>query len=161
LTELGFGSFEDYYYFLKYGDGKAKDEIIHLFNVVTTNETSFFRDPQQLDAFKIIVQKNYFQNGIAETPMRIWCAACSTGEEPYSFAIMLLEMREKLKKNIPFTIFGTDISTKALESAEKASYHAYSMRTVAEHVRHIEINYNKVCFKVSELLHSIQSIFRL
>ncbi|OPX98292.1 MAG: chemotaxis methyltransferase CheR [Syntrophorhabdus sp. PtaB.Bin006] len=47
LSELGCGSFEDYYYFLKYGGDKVKDEIINLFNAVTTNETSFFRNPPQ------------------------------------------------------------------------------------------------------------------
>ncbi len=135
LTELGFSTFEDYYYFLKYGGDKAKDEIINLFNVVTTNETSFFRNPPQLDAFKVIVQKNYLQNGIPSTPIRIWCAACSTGEEPYTLVIMLLEMIEILKRNIPFAIFGTDISTKALESAKKAHYNTYSVRNMDESLK--------------------------
>lgn len=135
LTELGFSTFEDYYYFLKYGGDKAKDEIINLFNVVTTNETSFFRNPPQLDAFKVIVQKNYLQNGIPSTPIRIWCAACSTGEEPYTLVIMLLEMIEILKRNIPFAIFGSDISTKALESAKKAHYNTYSVRNMDESLK--------------------------
>jgi chemotaxis protein methyltransferase CheR len=135
LSELGFSTFEDYYYFLKYGGNKVKDEIINLFNAVTTNETSFFRNPPQLDAFKVIVQKNYLQNGVPAMPMRIWCAACSTGEEPYTLVIMLLEMMEKLKKNIPFGIIGTDISTKALESAKKAHYNTYSIRNMDESIK--------------------------
>ena len=59
LDELGLSSFEDYYYCLKYGSDKAKNEITNLFDVVTTNETSFFRNPPQLEAFKILIQKNY------------------------------------------------------------------------------------------------------
>ncbi|OPY66131.1 MAG: Chemotaxis protein methyltransferase Cher2 [Syntrophorhabdus sp. PtaU1.Bin050] len=132
LSELGFGSFEDYYYFLKYGGNKVKDEIINLFNVVTTNETSFFRNPPQLDAFNVIIQKNYLQNGLSETPLRIWSAACSTGEEPYTLVMLLLEIMEKYKKNIPFMVYGTDISTKALESARAANYTNYSVRNMDE-----------------------------
>jgi chemotaxis protein methyltransferase CheR len=135
LTELGFSTFEDYYYFLKYGGEKVKTEIANLFNVVTTNETSFFRNPPQLDAFKVIVQKNYLQNGLPGAPLRIWCAACSTGEEPYTLVIMLLEMMEKLRKNISFNIFGTDISTKAMDSAKRAHYNAYSVRNMDESLR--------------------------
>lgn len=59
LNELGLGSFEDYYYHLKYGADRAKNELANLYDVVTTNETSFFRNPPQLDAFKIILQKSY------------------------------------------------------------------------------------------------------
>src|SRR5690606_3028719 len=54
------------------------------------------------------------------------------GEEPYTLAIMLVEMMEKLSKNISFNIFGTDISTKALESAKKAQYNTYSVRNMDE-----------------------------
>jgi chemotaxis protein methyltransferase CheR len=132
LSELGFGSFEDYYYFLKYGGDKVKEEIINLFNVVTTNETSFFRNPPQLDAFNVIIQKNYLQNGLADMPLRIWSAACSTGEEPYTLVILMLELIEKYKKNIPFMVYGTDISTKALESARAANYTTYSVRNMDE-----------------------------
>ncbi|HNQ45452.1 MAG TPA: protein-glutamate O-methyltransferase CheR [Syntrophorhabdus sp.] len=135
LTELGFSNFEDYYYFLKYGGDKVRSEIINLFNAVTTNETSFFRNPPQLDAFKVIVHKCYLQNGIPSMPIRIWCAACSTGEEPYTLVMILLEMMENLKKNIPFSVFGTDISTKALESAKKAHYNMYSIRNMGESIR--------------------------
>jgi chemotaxis protein methyltransferase CheR len=135
VNELGFGSFEDYYYFLKYDGDKVKAEIVNLFNVVTTNETSFYRNGPQLDAFKVIIQKNYLNNGIPDASIRIWSAACSTGEEPYTLAIIMLELMEQLNKEIPFVIFATDISMRALESARKGEYNTYSVRNMAESIK--------------------------
>lgn len=133
LDELGLSSFEDYYYCLKYGSDKAKNEIANLFDVVTTNETSFFRNPPQLDAFKILIQKNYL-NGSSSiaAPIRIWSAACSTGEEAYTLAIIMEELMQTTKQNIPYTIYATDISQKVLESAKRAVFSQYSIRNTDE-----------------------------
>lgn len=130
LNELGFASYEDYYYFLKYGGDKVNIEIGNLYDVITTNETSFFRNPPQLNAFKLILQKNYMNGKTLGSPLRIWSAACSTGEEPYTLAIILMELMESTKKNIPFTIYATDISKKAIESAKKAVFGNYSVRSM-------------------------------
>ncbi|MCX8111064.1 MAG: protein-glutamate O-methyltransferase CheR [Syntrophorhabdaceae bacterium] len=137
LNELGFMSYDDYYFFLKYGNEDSKKELVHLLDVVTTNETSFFRNPPQLDAFKIIFQKNYMNNNDIKSlayPIKIWSAACSTGEEPYTLAIMILEMIESTKKDIPFMIFATDISHRVLESAKKGVYGPYSVRNMDERI---------------------------
>ena len=133
LGELGLSSFEDYYYCLKYGSDKAKNEITNLFDVVTTNETSFFRNPPQLDAFKILIQKNYL-NGTwsIAAPIRIWSAACSTGEEAYTLAIIMEELMQTTKQNIPYMIYATDISQKVLESAKRAVFSQYSIRNTDE-----------------------------
>ncbi|HBL24007.1 MAG TPA: chemotaxis protein [Deltaproteobacteria bacterium] len=135
LNELGLGSFEDYYYHLKYGADRARGELANLFDVVTTNETSFFRNPPQLDAFKIILQKTYVNGSAPASPIRIWSAACSTGEEAYTLAIMLMEMMELRRINIPFSILATDISTKVLESARKAVFSQYSVRNTDEAIK--------------------------
>jgi len=135
LNEHGFGTYEDYYYFLKYGGEKVKNEILNLFDAVTTNETSFFRNPPQLDAFKIVAQKHLIDGRQAGVPIRIWCAACSTGEEPYTLVIILLEMMEKARINIPFIVYGTDISQKVIESAKKAVFGTYSVRNMDENIR--------------------------
>lgn len=133
LNELGLSSFEDYYYHLKYGAEKARTELTHLYDVVTTNETSFFRNPPQLDAFKVIMQKTYL-NGNKGTiaPIRIWSAACSTGEEPYTLAIMIMEMMAAHRVNIPFSIIATDISSKVIDSARRAVFSQYSVRNTDE-----------------------------
>ena len=137
LNELGFMSYDDYYFFLKYGNEDSKKELVHLLDVVTTNETSFFRNPPQLDAFKIILQKNYMDNhnnNPIVSPIKIWSAACSTGEEPYTLAIMILEMIELTRKNLPFIIYATDISHRVLESAKKGVYGPYSVRNMDERI---------------------------
>jgi len=132
LQDLGLSSYEDYYYSLKFGSEKTKNEIANLFDVVTTNETSFFRNPPQLDVFRAMVKKDYCNGNMLSSPIRIWSAACSTGEEPYTLAIIILELVESLKKNIPFTIYGTDISSKVIESAKKAVFSQYSVRNTDE-----------------------------
>jgi chemotaxis protein methyltransferase CheR len=128
LNELGFSTFEDYYYYLKYGGAKTHQEMSSLFDLVTTNETSFFRNPPQLDAFKIMVQKNYLNGCRQDGPLRIWSAGCSTGEEPYTLAIIMLEMSAQVGRPLPFIIYGTDISPKVLESAKRAVFNTYSVR---------------------------------
>jgi chemotaxis protein methyltransferase CheR len=128
LDELGLSSFEEYHYYLKYGGQKTAQELISLFDLVTTNETSFFRNPPQLDAFKTIVQKAYANGNWPEGGLKIWSAGCSTGEEPYTLAILMLELNSQVGRPRPFTIFGTDISTKALESARRAAFNQYSVR---------------------------------
>ena len=128
LNELGFSSFEEYYYHLKYGGSKTEQEVTYLYDLVTTNETSFFRNPPQLDAFKIIVQKNYLNGKMPQGGLKIWSAGCSTGEEPYTLAILMLEMLGQPNISMPFTIYGTDISSKALESARRAVFNNYAIR---------------------------------
>ena len=81
-----------------------------------------------MDAFKIIVQKNYLNGTRPDGALKIWSAGCSTGEEPYTLAIMMLELLAHSNVSMPFTIYGTDISTKALESAKKAVFNNYSVR---------------------------------
>ena len=136
LSELGLSSFEDYYYCLKYGSDKVKNETANLFDVVTTNETSFFRNPPQLDAFKIVMQKNYFNGtGSITAPLKIWSSACSTGEEPYTIAFMMEELMQATKQNISYIIYATDISQKVLESAKRAVFSQYSMRNTDESLK--------------------------
>ncbi len=135
LKALGMNTFESYHQFLRFGGDKARIEIPNLFDVITTNETSFFRNPQQLEAFKVIVRQT-IQRGRTtranHAPIKIWSAACSTGEEPYSLSIVMYELLEHLKVDMPFTIYATDISVKTLELAEKAVYTRYSLRNTDE-----------------------------
>jgi chemotaxis protein methyltransferase CheR len=130
IGELGFSSFEEYYLYLKYGSPKTEQEIACLFDLVTTNETSFFRNPPQLEAFKIIVQKNYLNGSRPDVGLKIWSAGCSTGEEPYTLSIIMIELGVQWGNPLPFTIYGTDISSRALESAKKAAFNNYSVRNI-------------------------------
>lgn len=127
LHEKNLKTFEDYLSLIKFASNG--NELGRLFDAVTTNETYFFREPDQLRAFvdnifpKMISQKSPSQ------PVRIWSAACSSGEEPYTLAIMLSEKGYNQKQ---FEIFGSDISDAVLESAKKGIYNSYSVRNVPE-----------------------------
>lgn len=149
LQELNLSSLEDYYYYLRYGDG-AKEELYNLFDVVTTNETSFFRNPPQLEMFKEILQSQHLNGERRAEPLRVWCAGCSTGEEPYTVAIIMLELMETQRETRPFTVYATDISKRALRSAERGSFNSYAMRHVDGRIREKYFNRVKNNFAINE-----------
>lgn len=131
LEEKNLKTFEDYYYYLTY-DPQREIEIRNLLSCVVTNETSFFRDPAQLESFskgvvpKVLERKSR-DGGRA---LRLWSAACSTGEEPYTLAMML--MNENVNAKAAVEVIGSDISDNALRSAERAVYDRYSVRNTPE-----------------------------
>ncbi len=118
------------YLFFKDKDGK---ELQKLLNLLTTNETYFFREVNQLEIFvnhclPEVMNKN---NDKLNKKIRIWSAGCSSGEEPYTIAIMLLE-KFKGNVNLDFEIIATDIDTEILKKAEKALYNERSVRNVSD-----------------------------
>jgi chemotaxis protein methyltransferase CheR len=84
--------------------------------------------------------------------LRVWSAGCSTGEEPYTIAIAILEEKEALSDTRPFKIVGTDISRKALNSAESAIFNSYALRHVDEAIRKKYFTRNKTSFAVNDLV---------
>ena len=121
IQDKKLSSYEDYLYVLLYGN--ATDELPALFDAITTNETYFFREPQQLDVFVDHLVPSLLKK---QKDISVWSAACSTGEEPYTLAILLSDKGYNIKKEI----IGSDISDRALESAKKAVYNSYSMRNI-------------------------------
>ncbi|MBA4395475.1 MAG: chemotaxis protein CheR, partial [Desulfobacca sp.] len=124
LRHLGLESFSQYCDYLFSSQG-AEDEIVHMVNVVTTNKTDFFREPNH---FEFMVQSAlpslvaHQGSGVGKTFM-VWSAGCSTGEEPYTLAMVLAEFGEKLPGlGFGFTVVATDISTDVLEKARRGSY---------------------------------------
>jgi chemotaxis protein methyltransferase CheR len=117
MRKLGFTAFRDYYRHVQ--DDLTGDALVELIDVLTTNHTSFFREQAHFDFLVQRVFKEYGGRG----PMRIWSAACSTGEEPYTIA---LTAREHLGAQSPCLphILATDISTRVLETARKGIYNA-------------------------------------
>jgi chemotaxis protein methyltransferase CheR len=134
LDDRGLKTFEDYCYYITY-DRDRETEIKCLLNSIVTNETSFFRDIAQLESFAkgVIpaVMDDKKINGSAKS-LRVWSAACSTGEEPYTVAMLLLEEGLHLKGwNIE--IIGSDISDSVLKCAMSARYDRYALRNTPEH----------------------------
>lgn len=129
--ELNFESFQKYYYFLQY-DPRAEGEFDEIFDAVTTKETYFFREASQLTAFvEEIVPDILSRKGVKK--IRVWSAGCSTGEEPYSIAIMLQEA--KLFDRVGFDIFASDISQQVLVRARKGQYRDASFRVTDPDLR--------------------------
>lgn len=150
----------------KYGDylnyiraPRNKDELLLLFDAVTTNETSFYRNPPQIDAFaKHILPK--VVEGIKERgqrTLRIWSAACSSGEEPYTLAMILEENKELLRGLTP-RIYATDISHEILEKAKGGLYQAYTMRNLPDSFKTKYFTQDGNQFKVTTNLQRLVSL---
>jgi chemotaxis protein methyltransferase CheR len=130
LKQLNLKSFGEYYYYLQYDAGR-KQELNKLFEVVTTNETSFFRNPPQLKVFQDHVLKEVVeaQRKAGDRRVRIWSAGCSTGEEPYTVAMQAMEV---LGSELPVwdvKITANDLSEAVLASARRGVYNEYALRT--------------------------------
>jgi chemotaxis protein methyltransferase CheR len=135
LMHLRMGSFREYYHFLKYNSGRDQ-ELSDIMDILTTNETYFFREAFQLKAFteEIIPAIKAAKEKKGERQLRIWSAGCSTGEEPYTIAMLLLNMN--CFNDWRLEIIGTDISHRVLQHARKAVYGRSSFRaTEDQHVR--------------------------
>jgi len=128
LTELELDDFGQYIDFLSIGPYQT-DEFQEMFNRITINETSFFRNEPQLDVFEKQVLPKLLEARKNQKRLRLWSAACSTGEEPYTLAMMIHRSLGVRLADWKIEIFGTDISERALEAAQEGRYTEYSMRT--------------------------------
>lgn len=97
-------------------------ELHALYEDILINVTEFFRDPEVFDALKQIVFPKILAARAAGGPIRIWVPGCSSGEEVYSIAMVLLEHLGERSNEIPIQIFGTDISDIALDKARSGTY---------------------------------------
>ena len=122
LKMLGMNSFEDYSEHVFSHEGSA-GELVHLIDVVTTNKTDFFREPAHFDfmvksALPTILQA---RGEVSRDPIRIWSAGCSTGEEPYTMAMVLSEFAGG-RPDFRAAIIASDICTQVLQTAKTAIY---------------------------------------
>lgn len=121
-VERGFESMLDYYYFLRY-DAAAATELLAIADVLTVNETYFLREAAQLRA---LVDELIVPAASAGQRLRVWCAACSTGEEPLSLAALLDE--RKLLDDVQ--LVASDISERALQIARRGHYGTRAVRSL-------------------------------
>lgn len=155
LTALNLPSFRDYYHYLKY-NRKKDQELMDIMDILTTNETYFFRESFQLKAFtdeiipELIAKKS--ESGLRT--LRIWSAGCSTGEEAYTIAMLLHGTTEL--RGWKIEIIGTDISQRVLHHARRAVYGKSSFRaTDEEYIKHFFIEQDdgfKVCDEIRDLV---------
>lgn len=130
IKELNLKSYNEYYKFLRFDDKRA-DELNKLFVMVTTNETSFFRNPPQLEIFQNVVLAEMLEEcrKKGQKKLRIWSAGCSTGEEPYTLAIILNEVLKNELRSWDIKITANDLSVDVLAAARKGIYNEYALRT--------------------------------
>ena len=124
LKALGMHSFQEYADFIFSAAGRDQ-EIIHLIDVVTTNKTDFFREPQHFDFLVRETIPTMRQiRGAGESPLnpfRIWSAGCSTREEPYTMAMVLSDYAAA-NQGFKFSILASDICTQVIQKASSAIY---------------------------------------
>lgn len=121
-------SIQDYYMKLKYAENSS--EFYQLINDLTVNETYFFRDFPQLRNFAEDILPVFEDEYKEMKKIRIWCAACSTGEEAYTLAIILLEMLEQ-PEEWDIEIIASDINTEVLQIAQKGIYETRAVKDVS------------------------------
>ncbi|MBF0135709.1 MAG: chemotaxis protein CheR [Magnetococcus sp. DMHC-1] len=139
LRTLGMHSFPEYVEMVL--DPRHKgEELINFIDAVTTNKTDFFREPNHFDYLKGTVLPELLQTTGAGLQRRlmVWSAACSTGEEPYTLAMVIKEFGETTGKNFNANILATDLSTKVLK---KAAMGVYEMEKVAPVPMHLKKKY--------------------
>lgn len=107
----------------------SRDEalIVEVTEAMTTNESFFFRDQKPFDLLRDEVLPKVMANRAATRTIRIWCAAASSGQEPYSIAMTLKELGPKVA-GWKFEILGTDISRDILAKAESATYSQFEVQ---------------------------------
>jgi chemotaxis protein methyltransferase CheR len=130
MAERGSDSFLDYYYLLKYGSD-ADAEWRRVETALAVNETYFWREFGQIrTVVNVIVPE--LQKQYPRRPVRIWHAACATGEEPYTLAIALLEANRYAHG--PIEIVGTDFNTEAIAQARAGMYRGRSFRSIPSEI---------------------------
>jgi chemotaxis protein methyltransferase CheR len=120
LKELAIHSYGDYCDYL-FSERGLKDELLHLIDVVTTNKTDFFREPRHFDFLTIRALPEFMSSNGTRRAMTIWSAGCSTGEEPYTLAMVMSEYA-LAHPGFCFRILATDVSTTVLETARLGIY---------------------------------------
>lgn len=117
LRALGLGSFRDYRDYL----AATESELEHFINAISTNLTRFFRESHHFDHLRYHVAAPFAKRGARAGRLRIWSAGCSTGEEPYTIAVVLAnEIREFARQDV--RILATDIDTAVIAKGLAAEY---------------------------------------
>jgi len=132
LAQLHLESFKDYYYQLRYSRDRD-EELSTVIDLLTTNETYFFREDFQLKTFidEIVPEIMQKKRGSGDRSLRIWSAGCSSGEEPYTIAMLLMQNPEMRRWNLE--IIGTDISKQILALAREGVYGKSSFRSTDDY----------------------------
>jgi len=132
VRELQLKSVEQYSeYFFTSANAEERD---HFINAITTNKTDFFREAEHFDFLTRVVLPSFSRAARPGSRLTVWSAGCSSGEEPYTLAMVLSEYA-LAQPGFDYAILGTDISTRVLDLARAAIYHESQTATVPSELR--------------------------
>lgn len=120
LARNGFSSYDEY--MTKVEKNPNSPEATDIINALTTNHTYFMRESEHFDYLSKVVLPWAKQTAAANRDLRVWCGASSTGEEPYTLAMVIMDFFGLDHKNWDTRVLATDISTRVLELAMKGVY---------------------------------------
>lgn len=135
LRILKLATVNEYCDYLFTSEGQQLEQV-HLFDVITTNKTDFFREASHFDLLTSKLLPQWQELLHENRRFKIWSAGCSSGEEPYTMAMVLAEYAENnCRRSFDYEIIATDISTKVLDHAKNAVYHADRVIPVPASIR--------------------------
>ncbi len=130
LRANNISNFRDYYRYLRY-DGNRENELAAVIDVLTVNETYFFREKNQLLSFSEEILPELRERNRFSRKLRIWSAGCSTGEEPYTIGMLVLD--SNLFNGWDIEIIGSDINRRVLQAARRGIYRKNSFRCIDDY----------------------------
>jgi chemotaxis protein methyltransferase CheR len=132
IGQLQMNNFKSYFQYVM--SDTTGDELVFLLDALATNLTSFWREPQHFEfmtkTFIPDLEAKRKRAGGGGPRMRIWSAACSSGEEPYTIAMVVLEKSPYFASGGDFRILATDLSTKVLNVAKRGQYGPESVKNI-------------------------------
>src|SRR5437763_9559263 len=118
MSVVGVARYDDYLDYLELHG----DEFAELFNTLLINTTGFFRDPQTWEYLATAITPELIGGRPDEGPIRVWCAGCASGEEPYTVAMVLARVMGDDQFGERVKIYATDVDEEALDLARHAAY---------------------------------------
>ncbi|MCL4478105.1 MAG: protein-glutamate O-methyltransferase CheR [Deltaproteobacteria bacterium] len=153
-------SFRDYYLFLKYDKAK-EEELSAIVDILTTNETYFFRELPQIKAlFEEIIPTLKVEKAYSSKPsLKLWSAGSSTGEEPYTIAMLAKEYG--VDKDFNLEILASDISQRVLAIARKGIYGQSSFRVIDDYYKKKYFEPYEGRYKIKDEIKNMVKISRI
>lgn len=133
LRSLDISSFGEYCERV-FASGRRENEVVHLIDVITTNKTDFFREVSHFDYLVSSALPDLAARKGAARKSLVWSAGCSTGEEPYTLAMLLSEYSQECS-GFRFSVLATDISTAVLAKAAMGIFKSEVVRPVPQNLR--------------------------
>ncbi len=136
MKQLGSRSPREYWDHLT-ANPSRDGELRQLLNEITIGETCLFRSQAQVDALRKVIFPELISDKTRQVvkKLRIWSAGCSTGEEPYTLAMILLEEAEGRLKGWQFEIAATDLNDRSVETAKAGLYGQYALRNTTDYFK--------------------------